>query len=257
MRPDELERLLWEHTEGTISADNRARLDAHLAANPTAEKQRRDVKVIAELLGSVRDIEPPPFLQSRIESAVAARPRPRGRFSWDGTVREMLAPKWRVRIAWAVAGLVVGVTATALMVADLGRTSREDISRFYGAMALPERTVAAALEIELPDALGSFALTPRGRGVVIRLDVTRPVSGGVTVELVAGGLTVESVESSGAAASRVEASGEAIVTALGSAGHVSARIGIPPRAESLTVRVSAAGKQVVERRIEVKTAPRS
>ncbi len=251
MKPDELERLLWEQTEGTITADERARLDAYLASDPTAERQRREVKAVAELLSSVGEIAAPPALQVRIETAVAARPRPRRRFSWSATLSEVLAPQWRVRIAWAVVGLVVGMTATALMVADFGHTSREDISRFYGTMASLKEAGEPPLSVELPDSLGMLALSARDGVLLVELEVARPVAGGVAVEVVGGGLTVVTFETGASAAGRVEAGPGSVVATVAGVGHVTAKIGFPSQAGTLAVRVAMAGKTIAERGLDV------
>jgi len=251
MRPNELERLLWEQTEETISADDRGRLEAYLAANPAAERQHRNVKAFAELLGSVGHVEAPPDLPARIEAAVATRPRPRPRFSWSAVVSEMLAPQWRVRIAWAVVGLVVGMTATALMVADFGRTSRDDISRYYGAMASLERAGAAPLSVELPDALGTLGLSARDGALLVDLEVTRPVAGGVSFEVAGGGLAVASFKASASASCRVDAGAGSVVATVDGAGHVTARIALPAQAGVVIIRVAAGGKAIVERGLDV------
>jgi hypothetical protein len=251
MKPDTLERLLWEQAEGTISAEDRSRLDAELASDPTAERQRRGVKAVAELLTSVGEVTPPPSLHARIETALAARPRPRPRFSFTAMINEVLVPQWRVRIAWAVVGLVVGMTATALIVADFGHTSREDISRFYGSMATLDTAGAAALEVALPDALGTLTLSARDAMLTVDLEVARPVAGGVAVEVAGAGLAVVSFRAGTAAGGRVDASAEAVVATADGAGHLTTKIGLPTRTGVLSVRVAVAGKTVVERGLDV------
>jgi hypothetical protein len=254
VRPDELERLLWEQTEGTLSAADHARLDAYLAAEPTAERQRRDVKLIAGLLATVKEVDPPPALQKSIQTAILARPRPRPRLSLAGALQEMLAPKWRVRIAWAVVGMVAGVTATALIVADFGTTSRDDVARYYGSMAPP--TSGAPITLELPGSLGAVTLQSEDGAVAVDLAVTRPIDGGVAVELSGAGLAVASCEGSGAT-SRVEASADGVLAELAGAGRLRMRTSLAPQTGSIVVRVSMAGRQIAERRFEPRRAPGS
>jgi hypothetical protein len=251
MKSDDLERLLWEQAEGTLAAEDRSRLEAELTANPGAERQRRGVKAVAELLTSVGEVAPPPSLQARIESALAGRARPRPRLSWAAMVSEVMAPQWRVRIAWAVVGLVVGMTATALMVADFGRTSRDDISRFYGTMATLETSGAASLEVALPDSLGTLTLAGREGKLVVDLEVARPVAGGVAVEVAGAGLEVVSFQAGTATAGRVDVSARAVVATAEGAGHFTTKIGLPTPSGVLAVRVAVAGKTVVARSLDV------
>jgi hypothetical protein len=252
MKQDELERLLWEQAEGSIAADERARLDALLAADPGAEQRRHGVMAVAEMLGSVAEVAPPPGLQGRITAAVAARQRSHPRASWSALVTDVLAPQWRVRIAWAVVGLVVGMTATALMVADFGHATREDISRYYGAMARPG--AADGTVTPLPGGLGTISAGLAGGALALDLDVSREVGGGVRIEVAGGDLAVESF--SGTSASRVEVAPEAVAATLEEPGHLSVGIRVPQAAGAITVRIFADGKQILERSLAGPAAPR-
>jgi hypothetical protein len=246
MRPDELERLLWEQTEGTLSAADRARLEAYLAAEPTAERQRRDVKLIAGLLATVKEVDPPPALQTSIQIAILSRSRPRPRLALAVALQEMLAPKWRVRIAWAVVGLVVGVTATALIFADFGYTSRDDVSRYYGSMVPPAS--AGSFTLDLPHSLGALTLQSETGALDVDLAVTRQVDDGVAVELSGAGLAVASCEGSGAA-SYLEVSADAVMARLDGAGRMRIRINLSPGTGDVVARVSVAGRKLAERRL--------
>ena len=116
MKPDELDRLLWDEVDEALDVAARERLEAALAAEPAGERRRQEVAECASLLAAVEAVPTPPGLRARIDRAIAARPTvlPRPPCGvWAG----VLAPRHRMHLAWAA--VLVGAIAAGFP-ADAG-----------------------------------------------------------------------------------------------------------------------------------------
>jgi hypothetical protein len=255
MRPEELDRLLWQDVEGELTAADRARLAAVLAADPDAARRRREVAACADLLAAVEEVPAPPALQASIERAVAARPHPRRRAAWREALAALFAPQRRTRLAWATAGVLVGVVATLLLLnGDPGRAPGGGDERFYGALvagtAAPARPGTAAL----PDGLGSITLSVREGTLLCQLRLDRVVPGGVTLDVTGVGVTVGGFEADGVGASQIASAPDAVGVRVEGVGAASLTVRVGESPQDVTVRVVSAGGTVFERKVDITAA---
>jgi len=250
MRTDELERLLWLDAEGELAAEERARLAALLAAHPAGERRRRDVAAFAELLAGVEDVPPPSGLAARIERAIAARPRPRPRAPWRGSLVRLLVRPHRAPLAWAAAGVLVAAAAVLLLATDPRRSPHGD-GRFVGALGAAPGEPAAGAEEALPDGLGSIALTGGQGALVCRLRVDRAIPGGLTVVASGAGVTMRALGGEGAATRVLPAAPDRAGCAVEGPGLVELEVRAPAGADAVVVRVAAAGATVFVRRVDL------
>jgi len=257
MRPDEVERLLWEQADGTISAADRERLEAAIGADPAGESGRRRVAALAGLLSSVEPVEVPVGLVQRIDRAVAALPLPGTRVSpWRSWIGELLQPRWRVRIAWTAAGLAVGIAAAVLLVSSLRSGPGEDVTRYYGAMT-HRSPLGDHGGLVLPLDRGSGRLTLRrdGSALLLDLDVTLSEAGPVVLEIEGGGLALEGVLAGGPSSVEVSHDAGRIALAVEPVSRNELRLTVAAETAVLTVRVSAGERTVLEREVRVAEVP--
>jgi hypothetical protein len=251
MKPDELERLLWEQTDGEISATDRKRLTIALTADPDANHQRHDVAACADLLAAVGEVPVPPMLWAGIERTVAALPRPQAQRSWFASLCGLLVPQRRVRLAWAAAGVVVVVVTAVLLVVDLGQVPGVDNTRFYGSMVPGRSTLSGTETAALPDGLGALTLAQRDGSLLCQLRVDRTVDGGVTLDVTGTGVTVAGFEANGVVASQIASAPDAVGVAVEGVGSASLAVRAAAPPQDVTVRVVASGRTAFERRVSI------
>ena len=241
MNRDELDRALWELLDGELDDGARAALEARLAADPLARERLRQLEAMAGLLSGVERLDPPAELPAAIARAVARRPPGRPPLAaaraW---IHELLAPRWRVRLAWACAGLAVGI-AVALLHPALRSAATDDVSRYYGAMVRPE--AAARPLLELPEGRGR--LTFDRAGALLGVSLGGPAAAEAsTLEIAGPGLALRSVVERGEGARRVAVSERGVVVEWRGGGSLELAIEVPRSTSRLALRLVAGARQI-------------
>lgn len=256
MSQRELDRLLWELVDGTIDAAGRERLETHLAADADARERLAQIRTLTGLLDSVEELQPPEALKAAIDRALARRKvahgRPRTSWTWLG---ELFAPRWRVRLAWAIAGLAVGVAAGIILFSELARTAGDDVSRFYGAMTRDSQAERAGLAVELPGSLGTLTLRRHGQALLVSAAPRGEVGWDAVLELTGEGLTLQGLQSSGGTASALEVSSKRIAVRFVAATVAEVRVFVPASDTHVRVRLSIGERELVNRVFSVGDVP--
>ena len=247
MKPDELDRLLWDDVEGALDAAGRERLKAALAAEPAGERLRREVAECASLLAAVEAVPPPPDLHARIDRAIAAHPSHRPRPAWRSVWAGVLAPRHRMHLAWAA--VLVGAIAAALFVADGGRSQGAGNSRFAGALVPGLAPFAGPETADLADGLGALTLSVRDGSLLCQLRLDRPVDGGVRLTVTGGGVTPGAVETIGVTVTAIEPVPDTVGVEAVGVGSASLAVRVARKPLELAVRVEAGGRTVFARRV--------
>jgi RNA polymerase sigma-70 factor (ECF subfamily) len=230
-----------------FSARQRLR-EARLAADPRARERLRHLGAMADLFRGLEPLEPPDELAAAVARALAGRhPRQRPLAAARAWVHELLVPRWRVRLAWTCAGVVVGV-AIALLHPALRSSSADDVARYYGAMARPEAPAGAL--VELPGGRGQLSFDRVRRLLAVRLVGTADGEASA-LELAAPGLVLRSVEQRGAALHRASASARGVVLESGGRGWIAVAIGVPPAVARLSVRLVAGNRALFAEEIDL------
>ncbi|MGE5236712.1 MAG: hypothetical protein ACM3O7_10210 [Acidobacteriota bacterium] len=258
MNTDDLDRLLWELIDGTIEPGERARLESFLASHPEAAARQREVGELSAALASVVAVEPPPELVPAIERAIAnCRPRSAAPSMLALALRALVAPRWPVRLAWAVLGVLLGAAATVILVnGDFGAAGRGDLSRYYGAVHVPEQFGRGhGLVVELPAGVGELSLVREGRVVVLDVVVHSTAPEDLAVTLAVPGAYLEGLQEQGPGASACTVSPSAVLFAAKGATRAAVRIGVPAGEERIRLTVTGEGKTFVDREIVVNGIP--
>jgi hypothetical protein len=249
MKPDELDRLLWDDADGALDVAERERLEAALAAEPAGKRRRREVAECASLLAAVEAVPPPPDLRARIDRAIAARPSHRPRPAWRGVWDGVLAPRHRMHLAWAA--VLVGAIAAVLLLADGARLHDAGDSRFAGAL-LPEVVPFAGPEtVDLADALGALTLSMRDGSLLCQLRLDRPADGGVRLTVTGGGVMPGAVETAGVSVTPIEPAPDTVGVVAVGVGSASLAVRVAGTRQELSVRVEAAGRVAFARRVGI------
>lgn len=254
MSAADLERLLWDLADGTIGAEDRARLEAHLARHPEDRAQLDRIRALGDLFASIPEIEPPPALRRGIERALASRALPREEpASWTAVLRELVAPRWPVRLAWAAVGLVLGAGVILLMLSDLGRVAGRDETKFYGAMHEPTKDAGAAgLALEVPPSLGRLTVWRQNGELTFDLAV-RDAPRGAMLELAGDGMALVSFGEVGVSVSTLRMASGRLTVIVEEGGRIKVSVGSgggPVRA-----RLSSGGTTVLDRLVAKDEVP--
>jgi hypothetical protein len=256
MSQRETDRLLWELVDETIAPADRARLEARLAADPAARDRLTEMRSLAQLLASVEDVPVPEALTTGVGRALAGKPataRPsEAAWLWLG---ELFAPRWRVRLAWAAAGLALGIAAGILAVADLRKPPVEDVSRFYGAMT--HGRDGRSLRLPLADGSGALTVSRDGSTLLVELAVDRPGSTPLALELGGENLILNGLQTDEQTSVEVGPEGGRIALTLEPVSRSLLRVSAPGADAVVGVRVSAGGSDLLEREIRVGEVPAS
>lgn len=111
MSDRDLDILIQDVLDGTASSEQRARLEAELAANPQALGRRRELERVFERLRGVPHEEAPAGLRAEVLNRLRA-PGARERAHWLGRARATLATRGTLRIALPFAlGFAAGAIA--------------------------------------------------------------------------------------------------------------------------------------------------
>jgi len=120
----DLEILLSDYLEGTLAADQAARLEAHLESCQGCAEMARDARLAMAFMGRVADAEPPPQLLTRILDETGsgrhgALGRDRGLRSW---LTKALAPVLQPRL---VMGMALTILSFSMMARWAGISPRQ------------------------------------------------------------------------------------------------------------------------------------
>jgi Putative zinc-finger len=102
----ELENLASDYLEGQLVAARQAEVEAHLAGCEACRELVADLRHALELCRSAEQLEPAPWLVSRIMRATVGERKPTLRERWQGFFQPVLQP----RIAYAVGMAVFSVS---------------------------------------------------------------------------------------------------------------------------------------------------
>lgn len=110
----ELENLISEYLEGQLRPDRQAEFNQHLAACPQCRELVAGVRQVMELASAAEDLEPGPWLVSRIMAATVGTRIPSFWEEMHELLRLVLQPKVAYGIAMAVFSFSVIVNAAGL-----------------------------------------------------------------------------------------------------------------------------------------------
>lgn len=237
MTDQDLERLAWERLDGSISAEDDARLDALLAADSSASRRFEAIQELARGLSMVVPASPPAELRPRIDRAVAvASPRWRRPIARVGV--------WGPRLAYLAAGLVAGAVAVRLLL-PVPVLDRDLAS---GAMITGSARPSAALELDLG---GGGTLAMWRDGGFLNLDLSVEASHQVEVILEArrGSLSIERVALGGGAGAEAAADGAAVRIRTTGPGRSTIALSRDGEESGIVVRVASDGVVLAEREV--------
>ncbi len=136
----ELEILITDYLDGTLAADERLRLQEHLAECESCRSFAQDVRGAVQILGQARVVEPPPDLITRIAyQAPLGRVRDPG--EQQGSINRWLS-KWLQPVLQP--RLVMSMAMTILSFAMLERCTGVKVQHLQVADMNPVRIWGAA-----------------------------------------------------------------------------------------------------------------
>lgn len=130
MRCDELDELLADYFDGTLTSEPLARVEQHLASCPVCAGLARDIEAATAFVRRVGPVEPPPELVTRIVNETASgrhgtlRRRSGFRLWLDRLFEPVLQPRLAMSMAltilsFSMLGRLTGVEVRQLRPADL------------------------------------------------------------------------------------------------------------------------------------------
>ena len=162
--------LINKSIDGILTSREEAKLKKYLELNPDTQKLYSDMKQVATILDSVKEIEPPVSLKQRIVNTVNAHVPTR-------PAREGLSLRWilphvaRYRVAYAfTGGAVAGILIFGLLTTGIGRLGTVDVTKLYG--SLVDHDYAAKMQpctsvaVDLNGITGSIS-TKKGNNIVL------------------------------------------------------------------------------------------
>jgi hypothetical protein len=247
MNNDRLEGLLWARVDGTIEPEELAELEAHLAEHPEPREIERQITTIAEELGRLEKVQPPPELRGRIDSALATATPPAARTDHPATTPHTRpSPAWPARLLPLAASLLIGVTAGYLLHPGTGGSI--DRSQATGAMLTPSAPSSVGpVEIHLDAGAGSVSASRAGAQVVINVTLTTAIDLGVSLAGAGGPVLLESLSSTEGAATEVTTEQGWIVVRTSGPGTVTLSVSAIDANDILRLQVSVDGGPAEER----------
>ena len=248
MSAEELERLLWERLDGTMSAADHKRLEALLASEPESGLLETNITALAEQLDGVAEAPLPEGLGDDIREALRVAPGPtpeRAPTPGFGNLARFLKPQPLRRMAYLAAGLLVGVVAFQLITG----TVEQDPGTFSGTAGLPELDPGSpAVRLALPDSGGVLSLRQRDTTLLIELEIS-PALGAATLRVEAAGLAVESTGERGGATFELRGLDGAIELEVDSAGTVELGVVVPSASDPIVLTLVSDGMTLVSRQL--------
>ncbi len=247
MNNDRLEALLWARIDGTIETEELAELEAHLAGHPEPREIERQITTIAEELGRLDMVQPPPELRGRIDSALANATPPAARTDHLATtLHTRLAPAWPARWLPLAASLLIGMTAGYLLHPGTGGSI--DRSRATGAMLTPSaQTGVGPVEIHLGAGAGSVSASRAGADVVINVMLTTKIDLEVTLAGTGGPVHFAGLNTTNASATEVSTEHGWVVVRTSGPGTVTFSVSAIDANDMLGLQVSVDGAPAEER----------
>lgn len=193
---DRLEQAIWEDVEGLLPPSEQERLRAYLEAHPGARARSEEVAALKARLDEVPQEDPPAQLRRRFREALPAARQPAApRRGWGEVLRGLLAPPRAWGLAYAAAGILVGVlihpllfggatidpdavVGTARPPASAGR--RLDVPGLGGVLTVARDGDRLAVDLRLEDEDAGFQVEKTQDEGVFRLRVT--IAGNVVLE---------------------------------------------------------------------------
>ena len=115
MNCQEFEILLCDYIDGTLDAEQKAAVEAHLGSCPACAELAQDVNGAVAFMERVAEVDPPAELVTRISSSTPApEPRRGQRKGLGGWIRHWIEPVLQPRFA-------MGMAMTILSVSMIGR----------------------------------------------------------------------------------------------------------------------------------------
>jgi Putative zinc-finger len=107
----DVEILICDYLDGTLSAERKSAVEGHLAQCPACAELARDSAAAVEFMERAADVEPPPELITRILFDAPwskDRTRPKGARSWmSGILGPILQPRFAMGMAMTVLSLAL------------------------------------------------------------------------------------------------------------------------------------------------------
>ncbi len=167
--------LIHKEIDGLSSENERAELRAYLANNPEAQDLHRDLTRISGILNKVHQVDPPPYLRTKILNSLplSKYARKEKRSSLPSVVQSLVVGV-NARYAYAVvAGVVLGILAYAVINRQFEATTSPDIPSLYGTMLSREASenlkTGEHVEISLEQAHGTVDIKYSSEIVLVEL----------------------------------------------------------------------------------------
>ena len=229
MTNNDVERLAWERVDGTISAEDDARLDEMLGADEVARRRLASIETMAGRLAGVGSMPPPAALRPRIERALTAS-SPRWRR------RAEPARIWSMRLGYLAAGIMLGLVAARLLIPTV-EVSRRDVA---GAMVAPQ--TATTIDVERA---GTLAIWSAGDSLIaVELSLSSATNVQVTLDAGPGDLRIVQAGLGGVAMGEASSDGERVRMVARGPGRCSMTLGVDRVDPAITVGVSSDGRTV-------------
>ncbi|MFQ5512256.1 MAG: hypothetical protein ACE5EO_10440 [Candidatus Krumholzibacteriia bacterium] len=227
------EQLMWQDIDGTITPEDKKRLERFMVEQAGTREHYNDLVQFSALLGEVEEIDPGPTLRDRVEAAIdpnrysTAPAAGRGTsFTWFG-----LRPNFRYAAAIA-AGLLVGVIGYHLVnygaLPDKGKLAGSlRVNNSGTIMINDDGTWAAALHIDLDTVQGTIGLHVEGDLAISKVEVASEREVDITLAY----------------------QGQSLVTHLGSGRYYAVFQREGGAASPLSVRIAADGQVLLEEQV--------
>jgi len=243
MNNDRLEALLWARVDGTIEAEELAELEAHLAEHPEPREIERQITTIAEELGHLDEVKPPPRLRVRIDGALATATPP--------TAHPTAAPRSHLTAAWPrrwlplAASILIGIAIGYLVHPGAGGS----IGRLAatGSMLNHAAPDAGRVEIQLAADAGSVVASRAGADVVVHVMLSREIEIDVTLLGTGGEVSFTGLESAGASATEISTQRDRVKVHLRGPGAATLSATAAELGDPLRLVVSVEGAPAEER----------
>lgn len=121
----DIENLASEYLEGLLEAPRRVEMEAHLAECAACRKLIAEVRQVMELCHAAEDLEPAPWLMSKILLATVGTRKPTVREQVVALLRPVLHPRFAYAMAMAVFSFSVIVNAAGI---NLRKVRFEDLN---------------------------------------------------------------------------------------------------------------------------------
>jgi anti-sigma factor RsiW len=100
----ELEQLICDYVDGTLTADRKAEVERHLEACPGCAEMARDSAAAVAFMERAADVEPPPELITRIlfDAPWGRKAPAKGRGWWSKLIAPVIQPRFAMGMAMTI-----------------------------------------------------------------------------------------------------------------------------------------------------------